>query len=81
VATLSALAAHTNGVFRGDLALRHGVSRNQLSRLTAAGVLERVLPDTYRFAAVASSPEQRLRAALLWAGQDAAGADRSAGYA
>ncbi|MCU1429072.1 MAG: hypothetical protein JWL83_3072 [Actinomycetia bacterium] len=46
--------------------------------LVQAGVIQRVLPDTYRMTAVAESPEQRLQAALFWAGEDAAAAGRSA---
>ena len=58
---------------------RRGVHRNQLTALCAAGVIVRELADTYRMAAVPESNEQKLRAALLWAGDDAAGAGRSAG--
>jgi very-short-patch-repair endonuclease len=78
IATLSALCAPTHGVFRGREANRLGVSRNQLSTLTAAGVIERVLPNTYRMTAVGTSSAQRLQAALLWAGPTAAAAGRSA---
>jgi very-short-patch-repair endonuclease len=67
------------GVFRGTEALRHGVSRKQLTRLIDGGALVREFPDTYRVAAVRSSPEQRLRAALLWAGDGSAAAGASAG--
>jgi hypothetical protein len=41
-------------------------------------VIERVLPDTYRIASSPATSEQRLRAALLWAGPDAAATGRSA---
>jgi hypothetical protein len=79
VARLSELGAATLGVFRGRDALDAGVTRKQLHGLRAQGVIERVLPDTYRMTAVPQSNEQRLRAALLWAGDDAAAAGRSAG--
>jgi hypothetical protein len=59
--------------------MREGVQRKQLTALLAAGIITRELPDTYRMTAVARSNEQRLRAALLWAGDDAAAAGRSAG--
>ena len=73
------LSASSLGVFRGCDAVKAGVRRKQLSALMAAGIITRELPDTYRMAAVARSNEQRLRAALLWAGDDAAAAGRSAG--
>jgi hypothetical protein len=41
-------------------------------------VIERVFPDTYRFTATTSSHDQRLCAALLWAGEEAVGDRRSA---
>ena len=65
-------------MFRGAAAVAAGVSRKQLAHLRATGVVERVLPDTYRFTAVARSPAQDLRAALAWGGPDAAAAGRSA---
>jgi predicted transcriptional regulator of viral defense system len=75
---LSAATATSLGVFRGRLAVSLGVSRKQLGALHRAGVIERVLPDTYRLTAVARSHQQELRAALLWAGEGAAAAGRSA---
>jgi very-short-patch-repair endonuclease len=65
-------------VFRGAEAVKLGVSRKQISALVTAEVVRRQLPDVYRMSAVAASPEQRLRAALLWAGDEAAAAGRSA---
>jgi very-short-patch-repair endonuclease len=56
-----------------------GVTRKQLDGLVKVGIIARELPDTYRMTAVAPSNGQRLRAALLWAGDGAAGAVRSAG--
>ena len=79
IAKLSGLSARSLGVFRGSAASKLGVSRNQLTSLCRSGVLLRELPDTYRMAAVPTSDEQRLRAALLWAGPAAAAAGRSAG--
>lgn len=49
----------------------------QLAALAA--VIDRMLPDTYRLTAVRPSNEQSLRAALLWAGETASAAGRSAG--
>ena len=76
---LSQLSAASLGVFRGRDAIALGVSRNQIAALRSAGVVDRVLPDTYRMTAVAPTSEQSLRAALLWAGHGAAAAGRSAG--
>jgi very-short-patch-repair endonuclease len=55
------------------------VSRKQIAALRSAGVIDRVLRDTYRMTAVVATNEQRLRAALLWAGDTAAAAVLSAG--
>jgi very-short-patch-repair endonuclease len=79
VTALSRLSTRTCGVFRADAAIAIGVSRNQLARLRKEGAIEKMLPGTYRMVAVAPSAEQRLRAALLWAGEHAAVAGRSAG--
>jgi very-short-patch-repair endonuclease len=79
IGALSILSASALGIFRGRDAVKLGVTRNQLAILMRDGVIERELPDTYRMTAVARSNEQRLRAALLWAGNDAAAAGRSAG--
>jgi hypothetical protein len=78
IATLSSLAVSSSGVFRGTDAVRLGVTRKQLATFRAAGILERLLPDTYRMTS-AKSGDQPLRAALLWAGAGAAAAGRSAG--
>jgi very-short-patch-repair endonuclease len=76
---LSRLGAMTLGVFHAMAAAKEGVSGKQLARLCRLGVIERVHPSTYRIVAVAPSTEQTLRAALLWAGDTAAAAGRSAG--
>jgi hypothetical protein len=47
--------------------------------LCDAGVLRRVLPDTYAVSATRNTDAQRLRAALLWAGDGSAADGRSAG--
>jgi hypothetical protein len=78
VAVLSRLSQERQGAFRGHVAVEAGVSRTQLVTLTRNGVIERVLPDTYRMSSVPPSAEQRLHAALLWAGDAAAVAGRSA---
>jgi very-short-patch-repair endonuclease len=78
-AALSRLSTRSQGVFRGRDAISLGVSRNQLAALVVAGVTERLLPDVYRMTVVALSTEQRLRAALLWAGDDAVAGACSAG--
>jgi very-short-patch-repair endonuclease len=79
VATLSRLSAPFLGVFRGRTAVEHGLSRNQLGKMQSIGVIDRLLPDTYRMTVVPPSNEQALRAALLWAGPLASAAGRSAG--
>jgi hypothetical protein len=76
---LSQLSASSLGVFRDSDAVRACVLRKQLTALLAAGIITRPLPDTYRMTAVARSNEQRLRAALLWAGDESTAAGRSAG--
>src|SRR5689334_1919300 len=81
VGRLSRLSASSLGVFRGTAAGRLGVTRNQLTALVRAGVITRELPDTYRLTAVERSPEQELRAALLWAGPRAAADGLAAGAA
>ena len=78
---LSRLSAANLGVFRGCDAVRLGVTRDRLTAQIRAGVIERVLPDTYRMTATQASDEQRLRGALLWAGETATAAGRSAGAA
>jgi len=79
LAVLSRLGVPALGVFRGREATELGVARDQLTALCADGVIERMFTDTYFMTAVASSHEQRLRAALLWAGDAAAATGRSAG--
>jgi very-short-patch-repair endonuclease len=79
MATISRLCAQSLGVFRGRSAVELGVSRNQLAALCRAGVLTREHNDTYRVTSVARTSEQALRAALLWAGENAAAAGLSAG--
>ena len=78
LAVLSQLSAPSAGTFRGRVAVARGVTRDQLRGLSAAGAIERLHPDVYRMTAVAASAEQRLRAALLWAGESAAATGRSA---
>jgi predicted transcriptional regulator of viral defense system len=78
IGTISSLCASSLGVFRMSDAIARGASRNQIAALKRAGVIERVLPGTYRMTAVARSHEQSVRAALLWAGPGAAAAGRSA---
>jgi hypothetical protein len=76
--TLSRLAEPHGGVFRGRDAERAGVKRDRLTSLVRQGVIGRIHPDVYRMTAIAPSARQRLCAALLWAGDDAAAAGRSA---
>jgi hypothetical protein len=80
IAMISALSRGERGVFPGREARAHGITRHQLGALCELGIIERDLPDIYRMTAVARSDEQRLRAALLSAGADAAAAGRSAGW-
>jgi hypothetical protein len=75
---LSRLAEPRSGVFRGRDAELAGVRRDRLSSLIAQGVIARIHPDVYRMTAITPSARQRLHAALLWAGDSAAAAGRSA---
>jgi hypothetical protein len=79
IAIVANLGAASLGVFRGSAAESAGVSRKQLTAMIRDGIVVRDLPDTYRMTAVASSSEQRLRSALIWAGAEAGAAGRSAG--
>lgn len=72
------LGRHTCGVFTNSAAARVGLDRKQLAALVTAGVVERRHPGVYIVLAVADCAEQRLRAALAWAGPGAAAAGRSA---
>ncbi|HEV7526948.1 MAG TPA: type IV toxin-antitoxin system AbiEi family antitoxin domain-containing protein [Acidimicrobiia bacterium] len=78
LATISGLTETSHGVFRVDNAVRLGVTPKQIAALRNAGVIERVLPSTYRITAVPRSSQQSLSAALLWAGPDAIAGGRSA---
>lgn len=79
VGELSRLSAESLGVFRARDAVRLGVSRKQLMSLAASGLVELELPGVYRMTAVGRCAEQRLRAALMWAGDAAIAGGRSAG--
>jgi very-short-patch-repair endonuclease len=76
---LTETSARRLGVFRGREAVPAGVSRKRLITMKKAGAVERFLPDTYRFTAAPESNDQRLHAALAWAGPLAVAAGRSAG--
>jgi len=52
LAVLLRLSAPSLGVFRGAAAAESGVSRKQVARLRVNGMIERLLPDTYRIVAV-----------------------------
>jgi very-short-patch-repair endonuclease len=78
IGVVSRLSTRSLGAFRGRTAVKLGVSRKQLATLLDAGAIERVLPDTYRMTATQRSNAQSLRAALLWAGDMAMAAGRSA---
>jgi very-short-patch-repair endonuclease len=79
LAALSRFSANRHGVFRHDDAGHLGISPDQLTAMTRDGLVRREHPGVYRLAAVAPTPEQRLHAALAWAGPEAAAAGRSAG--
>jgi very-short-patch-repair endonuclease len=80
IAVVTRLAERSSGAFRGRAAVEAGLSRKQLLTLQHHGAIERVLPDTYRLTAAASSHDQALQAALLWAGPRAAADGRSAAH-
>jgi hypothetical protein len=66
LAALSGLARGRDGVFAGQDAVALGVKSKQLTSLIAAHVIQRTLPGVYRLSSAASTPEQSLRAALMW---------------
>lgn len=67
------------GVFLGRDAIANGVSRNQLTALLRANVIERVFPGTFRLTSVAPSNRQQLVAAMSWGGESSGAAGASAG--
>jgi very-short-patch-repair endonuclease len=67
------------GVVTLDDLRRHGVTAQRVSRLVAAGELERLHRSVYRFAGTARSVEQRVFAACRAVGDDAVASDRTAG--
>lgn len=79
IAALSRVARDQHGTFSTAQAVAAGAPNKQLSALIAAGALERVLPRVYRLTSVRPSVEQRRHDALLWGGDGAAVAGRSAG--
>src|SRR5438128_1557381 len=72
IAVVQAIAATNFGVVTGHALVDRGVSRKRLQTLCRARFLERVLPDTYRVMACPGTYQQRLSAALSWAGDAAA---------
>src|SRR5262245_10067769 len=78
IAIVTRLAQGSFGAFRGEAAVASGVTRRQLETLQRHGVIVRVFHDTYCLTAVASSHEQKLKSALLWAGDRAVTDRRSA---
>jgi hypothetical protein len=68
VATLTRLGAGRLGVFRVRDATANGISAHQIRALATGGVIAKELPGVYRLTAVRPSLEQRLHAALAWAG-------------
>ena len=75
--TLAQLKATQFGVFSSEQAGGIGLSEDALYRGIRSGRLERVHPRVYRDPSVPGSWEQRLTAALLWAGDEAAVSHRS----
>jgi very-short-patch-repair endonuclease len=67
LAVVSGLGAASLGAFTGTAAMGARVSRDQLTRMLTAGVIDRVHADVYRLTAVPACHEQLLHAALLWA--------------
>jgi hypothetical protein len=76
---LSRLAADTCGAFALSDAADRGITRKQIAAWCRDGVIDRLLPRTYRMTSVPNSNEQWLHAALLWRGSAAAADGRSAG--
>lgn len=76
---LHQLLAAQYGVVSRAQVLELGLSISAIDRLVASGELQRVLPGVYRHSTAEESWLQRLMAALLWAGPDAAVSHRAAG--
>ena len=66
------VASRQHGVISRGQALDSGMSRHSIERLLKAGSWIRVLPAVYRLAGAPETWFQRLIAALLWAGEEAA---------
>src|SRR5262245_10797500 len=78
IAIVTRLVEPTAGAFRGNAAAKEGVSRKQLATLRSHGAIEPLFFDTYRLTEAPRTHDQLLHAALLWAGDRAAGTGRSA---
>jgi hypothetical protein len=78
LAVLTELARAQHGVFGREQALVAGVDRGRLFRATRSGLLVRVHPSVYRFAAVPDGWRSRVWAAYLQAGPDAVVSHESA---
>lgn len=73
LAALSALAGGQVGVFTVGQAAAHGIDRRRLRRARAAGVIEQVHQDVYRFTATSRSARQAIRAATFLTPEAVAG--------
>jgi hypothetical protein len=75
---LADVARRQLGVFTRKQANRAGLSNRSVSRRVVRGAWTRILPGVYRAASTPESWRQRLRAACLWAGEDAVISHRTA---
>src|SRR4051812_37320203 len=75
---LAEVAARQLGLFTRRDAADAGVSPSQLRRLVERGVVERIAPAVFRFAASARSWHQRVLAAVLDGGPECLASHRTA---
>lgn len=76
---LEAVALPQHGAFSQDQALGAGFTPSAIARRVASGEWVRMLPRTYRIAAVPRTWRQRAMAACLWGGESAVLSHRAAG--
>lgn len=75
---LARAAASQHGLFTSTQAAEAGYSGSSLRRGVASGRWRRVRPGVYAFSTVGETWEQRMMAAVLWAGTGACASHRSA---
>lgn len=77
--TIAEISRTTAGAFRSADALQRGISERELRTVIRNGLVARRFPGVYVIAGAPDLLNQRLHAALLWAGEASAVAAQSAG--